>query len=619
MLCAPANAGEFQSNNNFWTPTSTSTNIQKPVISTLPTLRLLDSTQSPNVQVERATQLSLKNTTNTENRSAILDIVNEGDQLLRNQQWSDAKKYFEKALRSYPDVQILRTRFAEARRRSEIEGRYQDSSFSSLTRTSSTDDLLTVFDEIFLDVDIYHVDRPQYSELFELGLQGIKEALAEDSFYLQNGLEPELKGQAEALLQTLSQMSSSWTLETEDDIRRSALWLAKQMRRRIGISESAIISEFLCSAICSLDAYSTALTPLQVDDLFSLIDGKFVGLGVELKTDRPTVIVRVIPNSPAASSGLVVGDELIQIDGRLTQNLTSTEIGELLQGYEGEKATLVVRSPKGQLRNVVATRKPIEVPSVEDVHVLDNAENIGYLKITCFQKTTSDELKIALRKLSEEHVQGLIIDLRDNPGGLLQEAINVSDCFLDSGTIVQTRGRNGKHVFSARKTQICSLPLVLIVDSNSASAAEIFAGAMQENNRGVVVGVQSYGKGTVQAIVQLNEATDGPKPIAGVRLTTEKFYSPQGRAYGGIGVLPDVDVTKKLANSQLRANVNEAYTEKAIETSDSVPINYRAAKPVNEINQDEFMEAAIQEANKQISRPTNYQRTERTVARSSVN
>ncbi len=619
MLCAPANAGEFQSNNNFWTPTSTSTNIQKPVISTLPTLRLLDSTQSPNVQVERATQLSLKNTTNTENRSAILDIVNEGDQLLRNQQWSDAKKYFEKALRSYPDVQILRTRFAEARRRSEIEGRYQDSSFSSLTRTSSTDDLLTVFDEIFLDVDIYHVDRPQYSELFELGLQGIKEALAEDSFYLQNGLEPELKGQAEALLQTLSQMSSSWTLETEDDIRRSALWLAKQMRRRIGISESAIISEFLCSAICSLDAYSTALTPLQVDDLFSLIDGKFVGLGVELKTDRPTVIVRVIPNSPAASSGLVVGDELIQIDGRLTQNLTSTEIGELLQGYEGEKATLVVRSPKGQLRNVVATRKPIEVPSVEDVHVLDNAENIGYLKITCFQKTTSDELKIALRKLSEEHAQGLIIDLRDNPGGLLQEAINVSDCFLDSGTIVQTRGRNGKHVFSARKTQICSLPLVLIVDSNSASAAEIFAGAMQENNRGVVVGVQSYGKGTVQAIVQLNEATDGPKPIAGVRLTTEKFYSPQGRAYGGIGVLPDVDVTKKLANSQLRANVNEAYTEKAIETSDSVPINYRAAKPVNEINQDEFMEAAIQEANKQISRPTNYQRTERTVARSSVN
>ena len=141
------------------------------------------------------------------------------------------------------------------------------------------------------------------------------------------------------------------------------------------------------------------------------------------------------------------------------------------------------------------------------------------------------------------NAQGLIIDLRQNPGGLLQEAINVSDVFLDSGTIVQTRGRNSSHTFVARKTKKeCSLPLILIVDSGSASAAEIFAGAIQENGRGVIVGTPSYGKGTVQAIVQLTGKTQNAKPIAGLRLTTEEFYSPKGRAYGGVGVLPNVEV-----------------------------------------------------------------------------
>lgn len=608
-----------------WKPTSTILRSHSSSLTNeIPALRSLNATQIKDTQIERAENLNVQKT-EKQRPTRVATIIKEGENLLQQKRWLEAKKLFEKALRSYPDNAWLQTKFTESRRRYEINARYLDSTFSTLTRSSSLEDQLAIFDEVLLDVDIYHVDRPQYSELFQYGITGLSEALSEDSFYCQNDLSVDEKEQVRELFNALLHTTENWILETEDDLRRTVLWLVRQMRRRTGIPESVLISEFLCSMICSLDAYSASLTPLQIDDIFSLIDGKFVGLGVELKTDQPTVIVRVIPNSPAAECGLMAGDEIVQIDGRPTQSLTGTEIGELLQGYEGESAVLLVRSSAGQIHKITAVRRPIDVPSVEDVHVLSDQGKIGYLKISCFQKTTAEELLKALEVLSEHNIQSLIIDLRQNPGGLLQEAINVSDCFLNTGTIVQTRGRNGKHVFSARESKTCSLPLVVIVDSNSASAAEIFAGAMQENKRGTIVGTQSYGKGTVQAIVQLNETTQNTKPIAGLRLTTEKFYSPNGRAYGGVGIIPDVDVSQNFNESQvrrqIRSNVNEAYTEEAVdysislhrpeESSNNKLNRHHSLKPVKQ-QEDIFIKAAIVEANKLTSQTVD-QEVEKTI------
>jgi carboxyl-terminal processing protease len=617
LFCSFSVGEEPKSRNGFWIPASTALQTETPAISTLPSLRTLSASESRDVVVERIVPLK---TDDAASNYDIRPLVQEGDYLLSEGRWLDAKKSFEKALRRQPDNPTLRSKFTEARRRYEIEIRYQDATFSALTQKSSLEDQLAIFDEVFLDIDTYHVDRPQYSELFEFGVEGISEALHEDSFYRYNDIPIELKVQTEELFDSLKHTAKDWTLETEDDVRRSVLWLAKQMRRRIGISESTIISEFLCSAICSLDAYSGSLTPVQVEDIFSLIDGRFVGLGVELKTDQPTRIVRVIPNSPAQESGVNIGDELVQIDGRSTAKLSGAEIGELLQGLEGEKVALTLRSSNGRMRKITATRRPIEAPSVENAHVLDAPGNIGYVKISCFQKTTSEELLAALESLEAMNAQGLIIDLRQNPGGLLQEAINVSDVFLDSGTIVQTRGRNSSHTFVARKTKKeCSLPLILIVDSGSASAAEIFAGAIQENGRGVIVGTPSYGKGTVQAIVQLTGKTQNAKPIAGLRLTTEEFYSPKGRAYGGVGVLPNVEVPYILdANSgvPVRAGAHQAYANQCADSSDnafevSLPtLELQVASPRNEVESDIFLRLAVLEANRQIAqnreRPLDY-------------
>lgn len=604
IVCGLTPGNEPQSREQLWVPTSTSGHTdasqsenQANVRPILPSLRALDPSQMRDVRVERA--VPLQSSQSEAESGKIAHILDEGDALTSQKRWYDAKKIFEKGLRSYPNNLTLLARFAEARRRHEIDVRYQDGSFASLTSNASLNDVLMVFDEVFQDVERYHVDRPGFSELFALGTQGVAEALTEDSFFIQNKIPLEKSPVARELFDSLRKKTDGIQLSTRDEVRRVALWMARQLKRYADVPETATLSEFLCSAICSLDAYSSSLTPVQVEDVFSLIDGSFVGLGVELKTDAPTKVVRVIPGSPAEESGVVVGDEIVSIDGVNASGLTGAEIGELLQGYEGEKATLLLRSPDSSLRKVVAIRRPIEVPSVEDVHVLNAPGNIGYMKVSCFQKTTASELTRAINMLSAQKVRSLVIDLRQNPGGLLQEAINVSDVFLDSGVIVQTHGRNGYHSFQAKTDKTCALPLVLVVDSNSASAAEIFAGAMQENNRAVVIGTQSYGKGTVQAIVQLSCETNGKKPIAGLRLTTEKFYSPKGNAYAGVGVHPDVDITRELELMKGVAQIEPAYADQTDDSTKNLGYGYIpavASRPTEETDSDPFLKTAVQEA-----------------------
>ena len=603
LMYGTTTGNDFKTVNSQWIPTSTSNRSQIDALEgstqsrEIPsTLRSLAPPRSSNVRAEQI--LPLKESEIKNNREEIAKILEEGDNLTARRNWFDAKKYYEKYLRCYPDNKILQERFSEAKRRQEIEIRYQDKYFASLTSTSSVNDVLVVFDEVFVDVEKYHVDRPSYSTLFKLGIAGVAEALSEDSFYTQNNISLQSRKNALKTVEILRQKTEDVQFSTREEVRRVALWMARQLRKYASIPETATISEFLCSAVSSLDVYSSPLTPTQVEDVFSLIDGRFVGLGVELKTDMPTKIVRVIAGSPAEDAGVVAGEEIISIDGTPTAGLTGAEIGELLQGREGEEATLLVRSIDSKLRKVVAIRRPIDVPSVEDVHVLDTPGKIGYVRISCFQKTTANELLDAIAQLSKSRIKSLVIDLRQNPGGLLQEAINVSDIFLDSGTIVQTQGRNGFHSFQASRETVCSLPLVLLVDSNSASAAEIFAGAMQENERAIVVGMQSYGKGTVQAIVQLSGETASKKPIAGLRLTTEKFYSPQGRAYAGVGIIPNVVVPESHGNLGRYAQTLPAYAEQAEEKPDFGYIPTRATKKSSELEADAVLATAVHEVQK---------------------
>ena len=254
-----------------------------------------------------------------------------------------------------------------------------------------------------------------------------------------------------------------------------------------------------------------------------------------MKADRGALlIVDVIGGSPAERAEIRTGDRIIAVDGQTTLELSTDEAAALLTGAEGTWVHVTLNSPGGQLRQISIRREHVDVPSLEDVKIVDADFGVAYVKIPAFQKSTSRDLETALWDLHRQGMRSLILDLRRNPGGLLTAAVEVADKFLTRGGIVSTRGRSPQEDFNyqAHYGGTWQVPLVVMIDGESASASEIFAGAIKDNHRGVLVGSRSYGKGSVQGIFPLGYAG------AGVRLTTARFYSPNGKAISHMGVSP---------------------------------------------------------------------------------
>ena len=297
--------------------------------------------------------------------------------------------------------------------------------------------------------------------------------------------------------------------------------------------------EFTSAAAGGLDHYSSFLTADQLRDIYSQIEGNFVGLGVELKADQGALlIVHVIPHSPAEQSGIHDGDRITAVDGQATKSLSTDEAASLLTGEEGSMVKVTVTTPGQAPREVTVRRASVDVPSLEDVKIVDPATGVAYVRIPAFQKTTPTDLENALWDLHKQGMRSLIIDLRGNPGGLLTASVEIADKFIADGGIVSTKGRSEPENFSyrAHRPGTWRVPLVVLIDGDSASASEIFAGAIKDSGRGKIVGVRSYGKGSVQGIFPLG------KNGAGARLTTAKFFSPLGHPIANVGVTPDIDV-----------------------------------------------------------------------------
>jgi carboxyl-terminal processing protease len=230
------------------------------------------------------------------------------------------------------------------------------------------------------------------------------------------------------------------------------------------------------------------------------------------------------------------GERILGVNGTSVRDVTTDVAADLLKGEQGTVVEVELASADGRQRRLQVRRDRVEVPSVEDVQMLDAAAGVAYFRISSFQKTTSRDVDAALWKLHREGMRSLIVDVRGNPGGLLNESVEVADRFLQAGTIVATQGRSIRenYDYKAHRVGTWRMPLVVLIDSESASASEIFAGAIRDHSRGTVVGDRSYGKGSVQGIFPLRIVK------AGVRLTTAKFYSPSGRAISQGGVEPNV-------------------------------------------------------------------------------
>jgi carboxyl-terminal processing protease len=304
------------------------------------------------------------------------------------------------------------------------------------------------------------------------------------------------------------------------------------------VDDKKLLQDAVQGMLAGLDPHSSYLDPEGFKDLRVGTEGEFGGLGIEVTMEDGFVkVVSPIEDTPAAKAGLKTGDLIIRLDEKAVKGMSLNDAVKLMRGKPGSDITLtVVREGNPKPLKFTLTRSVIKIQSVK-TRMLENG--FGYVRITQFQANTGDGLKDGLAKLKTQNkgdLKGLVLDLRNNPGGVLNAAITVSDAFLTKGTIVYTEGRIADSQLRANATPadlLSGAPLVVLVNGGSASASEIVAGALQDHKRAIIMGTKTFGKGSVQTIIPMSNG-------AALKITTARYFTPSGRSIQATGIVPDV-------------------------------------------------------------------------------
>ncbi|MBO4521010.1 MAG: S41 family peptidase [Alphaproteobacteria bacterium] len=305
------------------------------------------------------------------------------------------------------------------------------------------------------------------------------------------------------------------------------------------VKEDKLIEYAINGMLSSLDPHSSYLDADTFKDMREQTKGEFGGLGIEVTMDNGWIkVISPIDDTPAFKAGIQAGDYITHIDGTTVLGETLTQAVEKMRGPVKSKVKLTIRRKNKEPFDVTITRDNIKIRSVKTE---EKDPSVGYIRISSFSETTTDDLKKTFAKIQKDNPEGLvgyILDLRNNPGGLLDQAVSVADLFLDEGEIVSTRPRRAEEMqrYNATKGDITkNKPIVVLINEGSASAAEIVAGALQDHKRAVIVGMRSFGKGSVQTVI----------PVTGfgaIRLTTARYYTPSGRSIQAKGIEPDIEI-----------------------------------------------------------------------------
>ena len=348
------------------------------------------------------------------------------------------------------------------------------------------------------------------------------------------------------LLAIIVPFFSSVALSSESDIYKK-IDLFGEVLEKINeeyvdeINQSESMDSAINGLLQSLDPYSAYLSPDNFQEMQTETSGEFGGLGIEVSMEAGVVkVISPIDDTPASRAGLKAGDYIVKINNIQVQGKSLTEAVELMRGPVGSDIELTVRR-RGERKALTfnLTREIIEIQSVKS-DLLD--KNIGYLRLTSFNENSSQQIKKRITDFDkEENLKGYVLDLRNNPGGLLSQAIKITDFFLDNGEIVSTKGRKSsenRRWFAKEGDLTDGKPIIVLINYGSASASEIVAGALKDHKRAIILGDRSYGKGSVQSIIPLRN--DGA-----IRLTIAKYYLPSGTSISEVGVTPDIQVDEE--------------------------------------------------------------------------
>lgn len=309
-------------------------------------------------------------------------------------------------------------------------------------------------------------------------------------------------------------------------------------------AEAELIESAINGMLTSLDPHSSYMSPKSFRDMQVQTKGEFGGLGIEVTMENGYVkVVTPIDDTPAQRSGVQAGDVITHLNGENVQGLTLNDAVERMRGPIKTEITITVRREGAEAPiDIKIIRDKIRIKSVR----WQKEDDVGYIRITQFNEQTFDGVKRAIEKVREEigddKLKGYVLDLRNNPGGLLDQAISVSDAFLDKGEIVSTRGRESRDTqrYNARSGDLTKgVPVIVLVNGGSASASEIVAGALQDHRRSTILGTRSFGKGSVQTIIPLGKN-------GAIRLTTARYYTPSGRSIQAQGINPDIEIFQDL-------------------------------------------------------------------------
>ncbi len=332
----------------------------------------------------------------------------------------------------------------------------------------------------------------------------------------------------------------------------------------VPVDNKKLIEAALAGMMTALDPHSNYLAPDGYSDLQERTSGEYSGVGLTITAEGGLVkVISPMDDSPAGRAGVQAGDVISAINGQNASGLTVSDVSEKLRGAMGTSVTVTFLRDGEEPRDVVLTREVIKVDSVTS----RMEGEFGYLRISTFNENTGRELNAAIEKIKRDHpgVKGFVLDLRNNGGGLLTAAIDVSDAFLERGEIVSQRGRKPDQIerYAARPGDLTGgLPLVVLINYGSASASEIVAGALKDQERATLVGLTSFGKGSVQTVIPLGGGRDGALSI-----TTARYYTPSGASIQKIGIEPDLEVARTEAEARIVSRSSFIYSEAAYATA----------------------------------------------------
>ncbi|MFN9719681.1 MAG: S41 family peptidase [Planctomycetota bacterium] len=428
-----------------------------------------------------------------------------------------------------------------------LTGRYQSPATRRALRVMSEQQATNLFREVSERIDARSLEPARYENRVRRAMRNLHVAMGNEAFLDAAGISSMARPSA-TFRHALSHLASAGGAQDLQDAVGVMTSVMRQGEEIAGISEAIVGFEFTSASLDALDPFSgleladpESVLESEHRELIrttNLLDEQIVGVGLEVREDPDGLkVVRCLKESPAAEANIQAGDVIHHIDGQRIRGMKLTSSVDLLKGPAGSEMTIQISGRDGRERELVLIRRTVRVWTVHDVRILDGTE-VGYFSLSRFSQNSPAEVDKALELLHRQGMKSLVVDIRGNPGGLLNTCVEICDRFLPCGTIVSTRGRltSDDMVLKATYGKTWRVPIVVMIDGDSASASEIFAAAIRENRRGLVVGSRSYGKGTVQTHFPLTSVRGD------LRLTTAEFYSPAGFRMAGFGVTPDIEV-----------------------------------------------------------------------------